>query len=230
VPKPVPSVPRNPRNPGTAATTRERILDVALDLFTEKGFDKTSLREIAAELGFSKAALYYHFASKDDILLALHMRLHDVGHGALARLGDQRLSPDLWGPLFEQFVVEMLSNRKLFLLHERNRAAFEQLHTEAHTGDHDDLEAQLRAVLRDSTVPLRDRVRMACALGAVMGGLLLSGDVFADVPGDELTGLLQGAVHDLLDSPPSRRKGPAPKEPRAPRVSNVGSRRNGGVK
>src|SRR5271155_1374516 len=62
--------------------TRERILDIALDLFIDKGFDKTSLREIAEQLGFSKAALYYHFASKDDILLALHYRLHDLGREA----------------------------------------------------------------------------------------------------------------------------------------------------
>ena len=52
---------------------------MALDLFTEKGFDGTSLREIAERLGVTKAALYYHFASKDDILMALHMRLHEFG-------------------------------------------------------------------------------------------------------------------------------------------------------
>ena len=37
--------------------TRQRILDVALDLFNEHGYDKTSLREIADALGFTKAAL-----------------------------------------------------------------------------------------------------------------------------------------------------------------------------
>src|SRR5579863_3643512 len=58
--------------------TRARILDVALDLFIEKGYDKTSLREIAGRLGFTKAALYYHFPSKQDILMALHLRLHDL--------------------------------------------------------------------------------------------------------------------------------------------------------
>ena len=57
-----------------ARSTRERILDVALDLFIEKGYDRTSLREIAEPLGFSKAALYYHFASKEDILMALQDR------------------------------------------------------------------------------------------------------------------------------------------------------------
>ena len=65
-------------------STRERILDVALDLFIEKGYDKTSLREIAEQLGFTKAALYYHFATKDDILMALHLRLHEFGREALA--------------------------------------------------------------------------------------------------------------------------------------------------
>ena len=53
--------------------TRERILDVALDLFIEQGYDKTSLRQIAEPLGFTQAAIYYHFAAKEDILVALHL-------------------------------------------------------------------------------------------------------------------------------------------------------------
>src|ERR1700728_2627182 len=75
--------------------TRERILDVALDLFIEKGYDKTSLREIAEQLGVTKAALYYHFKSKQDILMALHMRLHEFGFDALNKLGDQEPTPAL---------------------------------------------------------------------------------------------------------------------------------------
>jgi len=47
--------------------TRERIQKVALKLFTEQGYDKTSLREIAEKLGVTKAALYYHFQSKEQI-------------------------------------------------------------------------------------------------------------------------------------------------------------------
>ena len=45
--------------------TRERIKQVALELFTEQGYEGTSLREIAERLGVTKAALYYHFKSKD---------------------------------------------------------------------------------------------------------------------------------------------------------------------
>ncbi|SCG76670.1 DNA-binding transcriptional regulator, AcrR family [Micromonospora siamensis] len=48
--------------------TRERIQAVALELFTEQGYEKTSLREIAERLNVTKAALYYHFKSKDEIV------------------------------------------------------------------------------------------------------------------------------------------------------------------
>ena len=48
--------------------TRERIQAVALELFAEQGYEKTSLREIAERLGVTKAALYYHFKSKEDIV------------------------------------------------------------------------------------------------------------------------------------------------------------------
>lgn len=48
--------------------TRSRIQAVALELFTEQGYEKTSLREIAERLNVTKAALYYHFKSKDEIV------------------------------------------------------------------------------------------------------------------------------------------------------------------
>jgi AcrR family transcriptional regulator len=52
----------------TRPDTRARIKDVALELFTEQGYDATSLREIAERLGVTKAALYYHFKSKEEIV------------------------------------------------------------------------------------------------------------------------------------------------------------------
>ncbi|MBN6055721.1 TetR/AcrR family transcriptional regulator [Nonomuraea sp. RK-328] len=51
--------------------TRTRIQEIALRLFTEQGYEATSLREIAEELGVTKAALYYHFKTKDDIVASL---------------------------------------------------------------------------------------------------------------------------------------------------------------
>ncbi|TDD98227.1 TetR/AcrR family transcriptional regulator [Jiangella asiatica] len=53
------------------ASTRTRIQDVALELFAERGYDKTSLREISERLGMTKASLYYYFKSKDDIVQSI---------------------------------------------------------------------------------------------------------------------------------------------------------------
>jgi AcrR family transcriptional regulator len=50
---------------------KERIQQVAIELFTDQGYDKTSLREIAERLEVSKAALYYHFKSKEEILRSI---------------------------------------------------------------------------------------------------------------------------------------------------------------
>ena len=53
-------------------------------------------------------------------------------------------------------------------------------------------------VLSNPEIALRDRVRMACALGAVMGALVLSEKVFPDVPSAELGALVRDAAHDVL--------------------------------
>jgi|GEM_PF-238534 len=180
-------------------STRDRILDVALDLFIEKGFDKTSLREIAERLGFSKAALYYHFASKDDILMALHLRLHDLGAVAIERLGSQPAGIDSWRALLTSLVDDMMANRKIFVMHQRNQAAFEHLHQEAHHDEaHQDMEDLFRQALADPSVPVADRVRLSCALGSVVTSLVLSGAMFDDVPSDVLGDLLRGVVNDIL--------------------------------
>ena len=55
--------------------TREKIQAVALELFAEHGYEKTSLREIAERLDVTKAALYYHFNTKEDIVVSLFDRL-----------------------------------------------------------------------------------------------------------------------------------------------------------
>jgi AcrR family transcriptional regulator len=54
-----------------ARETRQRILDIAVELFGERGFAGTSVADIAGRLGTSKAALYYHFRSKAEIAEAL---------------------------------------------------------------------------------------------------------------------------------------------------------------
>ena len=47
--------------------TKERILRIALELFAQNGYLGTSMNDIAGQLGFTKAALYKHYSSKQEI-------------------------------------------------------------------------------------------------------------------------------------------------------------------
>ena len=71
-----------PRN-ADGQRTRQAILDAALDLFAEKGFFGTSLRDVAAAVGVRESALYNYFAGKDALFEAL---LVDHQHSKAARL------------------------------------------------------------------------------------------------------------------------------------------------
>lgn len=61
-----------------AADRREQILDAAVELFRAQGYAETSLREIADAVEIRKASLYYHYASKQDLLAAIHERFMDA--------------------------------------------------------------------------------------------------------------------------------------------------------
>jgi AcrR family transcriptional regulator len=51
--------------------TRTRLIDVAIELFTRHSFAGTSLQMIADELGFTKAAIYHHFRTREQLLAAV---------------------------------------------------------------------------------------------------------------------------------------------------------------
>ncbi len=53
-----------------SSDTRERILDAALDAFGTRGFDATSLDDLAEHLGVRKQTILYHFGSKNDLFMA----------------------------------------------------------------------------------------------------------------------------------------------------------------
>lgn len=58
-------------NPQTGRASSARFVDAALDLFVEHGFNGTSLQMIGDRLGVTKAAITYHFKSKDELLAAV---------------------------------------------------------------------------------------------------------------------------------------------------------------
>ncbi len=193
-------MPRPPRSQG--AETRERILDVAQDLFTQHGYDKTSLRDIADRLGITKAALYYYFERKEDILLELHLRLHAMGTTLLDELeaapdGPARVA--LWPRLADGLIDFMVENRELVLLHSRNRSAFEALsRSERNRQENEDLEARFARILASPAIPLRERVRMAAIVGVITEVFVESGAAFGDAPPDQLAALVRDAIADLV--------------------------------
>lgn len=67
----MPTIPDNPQD------SAGRILDAALQLFAEKGFDNVSVREICAAAGVSKPVLYYHFENRDGVIRAVLRKLEE---------------------------------------------------------------------------------------------------------------------------------------------------------
>lgn len=53
-------------------TVPERLVDVALRLFAEKGFESTSVQDVVSEAGVTKGAMYHYFGSKDDLLAEIY--------------------------------------------------------------------------------------------------------------------------------------------------------------
>lgn len=75
-PPPAPGAPAGPAEappaaPTAAETTRDRILRTARDLFAQRGYQRTSLQQIADRLRLTKAAILYHFPSKEHLVAAL---------------------------------------------------------------------------------------------------------------------------------------------------------------
>lgn len=69
-----------------ARDTKARIQAAALDLIARQGLQRTSLRQIAEQLGITKPALYYHFASRDELVHSLLQPLLDESDALLADL------------------------------------------------------------------------------------------------------------------------------------------------
>jgi AcrR family transcriptional regulator len=65
---------RPEKNPAKSELTRARILDAAIALFRNKGFDAATMRDIAVEAGVATGAAYYYFESKNAIVLAFYDR------------------------------------------------------------------------------------------------------------------------------------------------------------
>lgn len=101
--------------------TKEKIFETALNLFAEKGFKATSIREITRETGLSVASFYNHFKSKNELLQAIYDYYTGLEqNGPAARpdyenLLDQMSPFELFDDLARQ-IIASLSNEKLVKL------------------------------------------------------------------------------------------------------------------
>ena len=75
------------------AGTRQRIVEAAVALFAEQGFDATSVNQVVARAGVAKGALYHHFSSKDDLLYEVYRELVDRQLAGLHEILSRQLSP-----------------------------------------------------------------------------------------------------------------------------------------
>ncbi len=68
--------------------TREKIMDVALHMFSERGYEAVSIRDICGEVGIKESTLYYHFKNKKDILDSLVAKFRAHIDGLLSHVND----------------------------------------------------------------------------------------------------------------------------------------------
>jgi AcrR family transcriptional regulator len=147
----------------TPQGTREEILDTALHLFTVQGYDATSLRQIADQLGFTKAALYYHFPAKEHLVIELARPWLDAISNLITL--HQRDRSDQ-----QQLLSDYLD---IFLAH---HTVVRFITMDPVAQNHPDVGMRIRTLVMALQTALAgpdadtaDRVRVLCALSAVHG-------------------------------------------------------------
>ena len=81
------------KSKGTARAedTRRKIYEAAMELFREKGFEQTTMRDIAAQAGVALGGAYYYFSSKDAIVLAFYAEMQQaINQPVLAALAGRK--------------------------------------------------------------------------------------------------------------------------------------------
>jgi AcrR family transcriptional regulator len=151
---------------GRQTDTRSRAQRVALELFAEQGYEKTALREIAERLGVTKAALYYHFKSKEDIVHSFTDDYFAEIDALLDWAKDQPRTEQSRHEVLDRYVGIVLAGSEVFRFLEQNRASVETMEAgkERFARFRDRLDT-LVDVLAGPGAPLRDRVR---ATGAIL--------------------------------------------------------------
>jgi len=160
--------------------TRGRIQHVALELFAEQGYERTSLREIAERLGVTKAALYYHFKSKEDIVRSFTEDYFGRLDALIAWGRDQPPTARTGHELLDRYIAIVMEGNEVFRFLERNQAS---LRNSDGSGDSDSGKQQrfeqfrprlsaLAEIIAGPDAPPRSRIRATAALFAASGACI----------------------------------------------------------
>ncbi len=179
--------------------TRERIQSVALDLFAEQGYERTSLREIAERLGVTKAALYYHFKSKEDIIASLVSDYFGQIDDLIAWARQQPRTRETRAEVLDRYFQIVAEGSDVFRMLQQNQASIGSL---AHAKQRSELFRERMDALVDllcrAGSSLAEQVRAASALVSVSFGCMFYGDKAADR--EELRDAVLGVALELADA------------------------------
>jgi AcrR family transcriptional regulator len=181
--------------------TRQRIQSVALELFAEQGYDKTSLREIAERLGVTKAALYYHFKSKEDIVASLMEDYFAEIDELLAWGRTQPRTPAARAEILTRYFEIIHSGTGVFQMIQHNQASVNSLSAAKNRAarSRERMHA-LVDVISGPGASLTSQIRAATALASVSFGCIFYGEK-AKSP-DELREAVLGTAFELTGAQP----------------------------
>lgn len=167
-----------------AGDTRARIREVAVELFTAHGYEQTSLREIADRVGITKASLYYHYPSKQDLLLAVLQPLVVEWRAAVAAAESLPHTPANVRLALENCLDTMLRHRSACALFIRDTAAILTA-VQPLWAELIELSTRLHTWLAGPAPTSADRIR-AVAATETLGVALTSSALMPDVAEAEL--------------------------------------------
>jgi len=181
--------------------TRERIQSVALELFAEQGYDKTSLREIAGRLDVTKAALYYHFKSKEDIVTSLVEDYFGQIDQLVSWGRTQPGTPQTRAEVVRRYYTIVAGAGAVFRMLQHNQASVNSL---AHAKNRSELFRErmdaLVSLLTEPDAPLASQLRAAVALASVSFGCMFYADRAADPA--QLQATVLDIAFELIDAQP----------------------------
>ncbi|MGW0751725.1 TetR/AcrR family transcriptional regulator [Streptomyces sp. NPDC002587] len=157
--------------------TRQRIQDVALELFAEQGYEKTSLREIAERLEVTKAALYYHFKTKEDIIISLFEDLTRPIDELITWAEGQPRTLETKCEVLRRYSEAMAAGASLYRFMQENQATMRELSIGETVKQR---LFRLVELLRTDDGPLTDQVRCVSALFTLHAGMMFLQHVEGD--------------------------------------------------